>query len=143
MKITIRKVIGEQKLCHDKLTTLPYKASAVLNSRPLAHPDTIATDGIAPLTPGHFLIGSLPAALPSKPDIDFKSTYGKCWKLVEHITINLWKRWRTEYLLLLQRRNKWNLPGRNLRPGDLVLLKDSDMFQRTWPMGRVSAVSKG
>ena len=143
MKMTIRKVTGEQKLRHDELTTLLYEASAVLNSRSLAPLDTLAADGIALLTPGHFLIGGPPAALLSKPDIDFKSTYGKRWKLVEHMTINLWKRWRTEYLLLLQRRNKWNLPGMNLRPGDLVLLKDSDTFQRTWPMGHVSAVFKG
>ena len=54
-------------------------------SRPLAPLDTLAADGIAPLTPGHFLIEGTPAALPSKPDIDFKSTYGKCWGLVEHM----------------------------------------------------------
>ena len=101
MKVTIRKVIGEQKLCHDELTTLLYEASAVLNSRPLAPLHTLAVDRVAPLTPGHFLIGGPPAALPSKSDIDFKSTYDKCWKLVELMTINLWKRWRTEYLLLL------------------------------------------
>ena len=99
MKMTIRKAIREQKLCHDELTTLLYEASAVLNSRPHTPLDTLAVDGIA--TPGHFLIGGPPAALSSKPDIDFKSTYGKCWKLVEHMTIDLWKRWRTEYLLLL------------------------------------------
>ena len=121
MKMTIRKIIGEQKLCHDELTTLLYEASAVLNSRPLTPLDTLAADGVAPLTPGHFLIGGPPAALASKPDTDFKSTYCKRWKLVERMTIDPWKRWRTEYLLLLQRRNKWNLPGRNLRPGDLVL----------------------
>ena len=74
MKMTIRKVIGEQKLRHDELTTLLYEASAVLNSRPLTPLDTLAADGIAPLTPGHFPIGGPPAALPSKPDIDFKST---------------------------------------------------------------------
>ena len=100
MKITIRKVIGEKKLRHDELITLLYEASAVLNSRPLALLDTLATDGIAPLTPGHFLIGGPPVALPSKPDVDFKSTYGKHWKLVEYMTIDLWKRWKTEYFLL-------------------------------------------
>lgn len=83
MKMTLKKVIGDQKLRHDEFTTILYEVAAVLNSRPLALLDTPAADGVAPLTLGHFLIGGPPAALPSEPDITLNMTYRKCWKLVE------------------------------------------------------------
>ena len=57
--------------------------------------------------------------------------------------IDLWQRWRTEYLSILQKRNKWKFASENLLPGDLVLLKDSNVFQCSWPMGKITAVYAG
>ena len=62
---------------------------------------------------------------------------------MQHLTVDLWKRWRNEDLLLLQKRYKWKHPIRNFQPGDFILLKDAIAFQRSWPMGKVINTFKG
>ena len=100
-------------------------------------------DGISPLTPGHFLVGGPLAALPSHTDTSTKISALRRWNLIKRLNHDLWQRWKSEYLLQMQRRNKWKRRNRNLKVGDIVLLKDTDTFQRTWPMGRVSKVYPG
>ena len=65
MKLLLQKTLGGCKLRFDEMTTVLTEVEAMLNSRPLVPLDSVATDGIAPLTPGHFLIGAQLAALPS------------------------------------------------------------------------------
>ena len=114
----------------------------MLNSRPLVPLDSVATDGIAPLTPGHFLIGAPLAALPSLPD-QTSCTSLRQWNLVQHLTNELWQRWQTDYLTHLQRRSKLKQAQLNLQVNDIVLMKDVSLFQRTWKLGRVTAVYMG
>ena len=45
---------------------------------------------------------------------------------------------KQEYLLLIQKRTRWRTESANLDPGDIVLLKDVDLFMRSWPIGRVA-----
>ena len=48
-----------------------------------------------------------------------------------------WNRWRKEYLQLLQNRQKWTKQRRNVRKGDVVLLKDDSVPRNNWPLCRV------
>ncbi|XP_046543495.1 uncharacterized protein LOC124253722 [Haliotis rubra] len=45
--------------------------------------------------------------------------------------------WKNEYLLTLQKRQKWNAPKRNFEVGDIVLLKDESLPRTYWSMGRI------
>ncbi|CAB4030514.1 Hypothetical predicted protein, partial [Paramuricea clavata] len=55
----------------------------------------------------------------------------KRWKRVQYLANQFWERWRKEFLLALQQRQKWNTPRRNIQKGDVVLLKeDSARNQR-------------
>jgi hypothetical protein len=40
-------------------------------------------------------------------------------------------------LTLLQERQKWLLPQRNIAVGDIVLIADKDSPRNHWPMGKV------
>ena len=142
MKLLLQKTLGGCKLRFDEMTTVLTEVEAMLNSRPLVPLDSVATDGIAPLTPGHFLIGAPLAALPSLPD-QTSYTSLRRWNLVQHFTDELWQRWQTDYLTHLQRRSKWKQAQHNLQVNDIVLMKDVSLFQRTWKLGRVAAVYKG
>ena len=51
-----------------------------------------------------------------------------------------WCRWKREYLQLLQKRQKWTGEQRNLRVGDVVMLKEEGEARGRWPMGRVVEV---
>lgn len=44
---------------------------------------------------------------------------------------------------MLQHRIKWKKPQRNMQPGDVVMVKDKDAFQRSWPLGRIEKVYPG
>ena len=62
---------------------------------------------------------------------------------MQRLNAKLWLRWRNEYLQHLQKRAKWRTGGRDLKAGDVVLLKDEDLFQRTWPLGCVEKCYPG
>jgi len=47
----------------------------------------------------------------------------------------IWRRWRKEYLPTLTIRSKWNKEQRNLKEGDLILLKTDDVQRCHWPLG--------
>lgn len=59
------------------------------------------------------------------------------------MTHDLWSRWKTEYLVQLQRRSKWQQPEREIQVNDIVIMKDASSFLRTWPMARVTKVYLG
>ena len=49
----------------------------------------------------------------------------------------IWRRWRKEYVPTLAVRSKWNKEQRNLKEGDLILLKSDDTQPSHWPLGRI------
>jgi len=48
-----------------------------------------------------------------------------------------------EYLPTLNKRNKWHVPGKQLKIGDLVFIADSDFIRGTWPKGVITATFPG
>lgn len=141
-KTVLKKVVGTTQLSFEELSTVLAEAEAVLNSRPLTPMESSPEDGVTALTPGHFLVGRALCALPVKPTPG-QPTNTKRWNLVQHLSTETWKRWQHEYLQTLQFRNKWRRPVREISVGDVVLLKESDAYHRTWPLARVKEVHPG
>ncbi len=67
----------------------------------------------------------------------------KRWNLCQKITSEFWSRWSLEYLQLLQKRNKWKRNSENIKVGHVVLVKDDELFVRTWPMAVFVAMHPG
>ena len=63
----------------------------------------------------------------------------KRWRRVQHLQDEVWSRWRKEYLQSLQPKSKWNETKRQLRVGDVVLLKDSNI-RNDWKLSIVTDV---
>jgi hypothetical protein len=68
---------------------------------------------------------------------DRKDLYRNEWKRVQALASMFWSRWRKEYLPQLQQRQKWTDSQRDLRNGNLVLLKDKSICRTQWPIGRI------
>ena len=53
-----------------------------------------------------------------------------------------WNRWKKEYLSSLQSRQKWQKEQRNFKVGDIVLVKDAELFgaRNEWPLARIISV---
>jgi hypothetical protein len=92
-----------------------------------------------PLTPNHLLTMKTKVLL-SPPGV-FQSADMYCrrrWRRVQHLANEFWIRWRREYLLTLQERQKWNKPRQNSRVGDIVLIKGDDQVSRNkWQLAKV------
>ena len=68
---------------------------------------------------------------------DSKDLYRAQWKRVQALSNIFWKRWSSDYLASLQGRRKWTDPQRNIKAGDVVLLRDKDLSCNDWPIGVV------
>lgn len=144
MKHHLRRVLGDQKLTYEEFSTLLAKIEACLNSRPLCPLTEDPEDFYNCLTPGHFLTGSPILSLPLSDYSDASNIdLRRRWKLCEHMFHQYWKKWSNDYLTTLQTRSKWNKPHRNVKEGDIVLVKEDNLPPGKWAMGRVIETHPG
>ncbi|XP_076032463.1 uncharacterized protein LOC143020186 [Oratosquilla oratoria] len=137
-KVLFALVIKCPRMIDDVLQTLFCEAESIVNSRPLTKCSDDASDE-SPLTPNHLLLlqGNSPLSWGAFHDAD---PYRKHWRHVQHLAKQFWKRWVSEYLVELQRRQKWNSESPNLSVGDLVLIMNENSPRGSWPLGRVQEV---
>lgn len=125
------------RLSHEVLCTLMSEVSAIINARPLV---PVSADPDAPfiLTPAMLLTQKVGAPPPPGDFLD-TDLHRSQWRQVQALASMFWTRWRHEYLPTLQSRRKWVEDRRNLREGDVVLLKDSQAARNEWPMALVTS----
>ena len=136
VKRAMKTVINNQVLPEQTLHTVLVETEAIINSRPLVSVSDDLDDYEA-LTPNHFLIGR---ASPNSPPGQFEErevNSRKRWRMAQALTDMIWRRWRKEYLPSLAIRLKWNKEERNLKEGDLILMKNDDAPRSHWPLGRI------
>ena len=136
----VRKVMASlmsdrrlRTLADEGLVTLLKEIEYVSNCRPLTRVGTDPNDFQA-LSPIMILTGCIGPGLP--PDV-FLSSDGmrSSWRACQLQADEFWRRWKIEYLPMLQRRGKWLTPCQNLNKGDLVLLVDDDQPRNIWRKG--------
>ena len=116
----LSRLVREQVMSSEVLTTLLVTAEGILNNRPLTAASSDPSD-LEPLTPNHLLIHR-PARAPPGLYADGDSRREKRWRQVLHLADVFWRRWTREYLPLLRQRTKRQQPHRNVSRGDLVLI---------------------
>ena len=135
---TLLQANGSQ-LNEEALSTFMCEAEAIVNSRPLTIDSLNDPTCLNPLTPNHLLTRKTKVLLP--PPGVFQSPDMYCRKRrrrVQHLANEFWIRWKKEYLLNLQQRQKWSKPRRNMCVGDVVLIKDDeDLPRNQWQLSRV------
>ena len=136
VKRAMKTVINDQVLPEETLHTVLVETEAIVNSRPLTPVSDDPNDYEA-LTPNHFLIGrASPNSLPGRFE-EREVNSRKRWRMAQALADMIWRRWRKEYLPTLTMRSKWNKEQRNLKEGDLILLKSDDVPRSHWPLGRI------
>ena len=124
----------------DCLRTIFYEVASILNSRPLSLEIVSDPFSDVPVSPNQLLTMKTSIVVP--PPGCFRSDdlyHRKRWRRVQHLVNEFWKKWKSEYLQILQRRQKWRKEFRNIKVGDIVLLKE-DTPRNCWPLARVSEV---
>lgn len=103
----------------------------------------VSSDPSAPvlLSPS-MLLTQKPGLLAPPGDFTGKDLLKGQWRQVQTLANEFWNRWRNEYLSTLHPRRKWHRTHRSLQPGDIVLLKQTQVPRNEWPMAVVSSTSK-
>ena len=133
-KILDSMLLGPQgkHLTHEVLTTLMAEVSGIVNSRPIA-PITSDPDALV-LSPNMLLQQRTNGDPQSCANVDLKEIYREHWKQVQVLSDIFWKHWQNEYLRTLQTRRKWPIEHSNVKPGDVVLLREKNVQRGQWPM---------
>ena len=63
--------------------------------------------------------------------------------MIQAFAAMLWKRFVTEYIPSLTIRKKWNIPQRNFKIGNLVLVFDKNADRTKRPLARIIEILKG
>ena len=123
--------------------TISHQGEKKVNSRPLTVEYLNDPSNPTPLAPIQHLtfksdVVFLPPGEFQRNDIYCRKYY----RPAQHLANEFWSRWRVEFLSTLQARQKWVGKCKNLSTGDIVLIKDSDIFMRRngWPMARVEEI---
>lgn len=132
----LSSVLRQQRLDDDGLHTVFCEVEAILNDRPITKLSDDPND-LEPLTPNHLLLLKGKPAFPPGVFTPYDQYVRRRWRQVQYLSDLFWKRWRREYLPLLQERQKWNQRRRSLKAGDIVVIMDSSAPRGSWPLGRV------
>lgn len=134
---TILRGIGQKhggRLSTSQLRTFFYEVMAVINSRPLG---SVSEDNL-PLTPNMLLTMKSQITLPPPAEFSDSDLYSrKRWRVVQELSNQFWRKWRSEYLQTLQVRQKWTSKTPEVAVGDIVHVMGEATFRNDWSMARV------
>ena len=131
------------QLDDESLRTFMCEVEAIINSRPLTVDLLNDPGSLSPLTPNHLLTMKTKVVL-SPPGV-FPAADKFCrkrWRRVQHLANEFWSRWRKEYLLSLQQRQKWTMSRKDVGVDDIVIIKDDNAPRSRWQLARVCAVNR-
>ena len=132
--------VGSQ-LDDETLRTLLTEVEWIINSRPLSIDNLCDAEAPEPLTPNHLLTMKPKRVLPPPGKFQRADMYcRRRLRRVQFLANEFWLRRRGEFLQMLQVRQKWVQPKRNLTVGDIVISKESDSTVNKWPLGKVVQV---
>ncbi|GBP75078.1 hypothetical protein EVAR_48759_1 [Eumeta japonica] len=140
-KSLLSRIIGEQRLTYEELSTVFARIEAVLNSRPLC-PLSHDSNEFEVLTPAHLLIGKSLLAVPEYDWDETPMSRLSRFQVVQAISQHFWRKWNNLYLHQLQMRNKWFSDANPPKVGDLVLIKE-DNLPLKWRRGRIEEMLPG
>ncbi|EFN65967.1 hypothetical protein EAG_00422, partial [Camponotus floridanus] len=142
VKHHLKRIVGNQLLTYEEMTTLLSQIEAVLNSRPLS-PLSDDPEDLSALTPGHFLVGGAPTIIPEPMLNNVNCSRLSRWQLLKQMLDTFWSRWSQECLQRFHDVSKWNKPVPSLKKDSLVLVVDERYPPAKWPLGRVIDVHPG
>ena len=114
------------RLDDEAFYTFLCETENIINCRPLTT-ENLGDPSSEVITANHLLTMKSKLVLPPPGEFQRADVYcRKRWRAVQHMANKFWIRWKKEYVVNLQQRDKWTGLRRNFQIGDVVLLKDGE-----------------
>ncbi|KAJ8333777.1 hypothetical protein SKAU_G00410960 [Synaphobranchus kaupii] len=141
-KVHCSFILGKARVAPTKVVTIPRLelTAAVVSSavsRMLKEELELKIDpkSLEPLTPNHLITMKSSVPLPPPGKFVVEDLYAaKRWRRVQYLTEQFWSRWRKEYLANITLRQRWHSPRRNVKIGDVVIVKDNETHRNEWKL---------
>ena len=142
IKRSLSHIIGNNILTFAGLQTVFYEVATLINARPIGI--VTGSDPSCPIaiTPNHLLLGR------STPEVahglfDNDDSASKRQLFLQSLVEDWWKNWYRSVLPSLVPSYKWRQKHRNVRVGDVCLIKYTNMKRGTYRLGQVKSVRMG
>ena len=138
MKHHLRRVMGNSVLTYEEMTIILYQIEQLLNNR-LLMALTNNPDDVFALIPSMLVNGSQLDAIPQPclQKMDARGHPEKRFRALRQLLSQLWKRWSSAFVALLQPRGKWRQERANISVDDEVHITDDGIPPLQWSIGRV------
>lgn len=134
--------VGNNILSFGDLQSVLFEISNLMNERPIGmKPGNDTTLG-SNLCPNDLLLERASSKAPCGPWDDVSNDM-KRMKFIQHIASSFWRRWQSDYFPTLIIRQRWHVDRRNLIPGDIVLVQDSNSVLGHWKMAEIIKAHPG
>ena len=125
-----------------ELDTFLAEVMYIINSRPLAKKPGEDIFSGGPITPLHLLGGRCTVGVP-QTNVDSNPTLKKRLCFIENTVNEFWQKWFVQVFPDLVPCHKWKKAYRNVKVGDIVLLRDSNCFKRGYKLAKVTKAEPG
>ncbi|XP_068224543.1 uncharacterized protein [Palaemon carinicauda] len=142
VKRSLSMLIGTTILTFSDLQTTFFEIANLMNERPIGIKPGMDVELGTYLCPNDLLLGRASNKVPSGS----WSTSGDTKKrlnFIQNVVDTFWRKWQRDYFPTLIVRQKWHTDKRNVQPGDIVLIKDTNVVQGKWKMGQVVDTETG
>lgn len=134
--------IGNKVLSYADLQTVMFEIANLINQRPIGIKPGSDLDLGSYLCPNDLLLGRASSIVPSGVFED-NCSLRKSFRFVNEIINTFWKKWIRDFFPTLLVRTKWHVEKRNVKPGDIVLVKDKNALKGNWKLAQVIFTSPG
>ncbi|KAK4304812.1 hypothetical protein Pmani_023247 [Petrolisthes manimaculis] len=142
IKRSLTLIIGDSVLTFGELQTVLFEVANMLNERPIGIKPCTDPDLGTYLCPNDLILGRASTRVPWGPFAMDASPKQRS-KFIQRIVDGFWRKWQRDYFPTLVVRQKWHVQKRNLRPGDIVIVQDSNAVRGVWRLAQVLNAEPG
>jgi hypothetical protein len=140
-KRALRVAMGDHRLSVPEFMTVCAEVANMLNERPLGISSSDNSEEVCIVTPNSQLIGRPFARNHGRWSTGDNSKTRQ--QFVSSISESFWKAWAALYAPTLIHQRKWHKCSRDLKPGDIVAIADSNSLRGQYRIARVVEVFPG
>ena len=135
IKRSLVNAIGAQILSYSELQTVMFESAELVNERPIGRHPTEPDDGCY-LCPNDLILGRSTSTIP-QGEFDHGTNLSRRFRFIQTLVAAFWRKWNRDFFPSLVVRSKWHVERRNVKIGDVVILRDANALRGSWRLARV------